>query len=238
MTRSFLQGIFAPVRKLLPKWLSDPIRNVGTAVLTPAIYSYRTGHFRSSLKRAAVSKNGEPIPWYTYPIIDFLSDRDFKNKNILEFGGGQSTLWWAKRARRVVTFEGKREWHDRIRAGMPANVELHHVSMEDSKACACEVAEILSMKAYSQYDVIVIDGLPRREMIEISCRVRAADGVIICDNAEGYEFYERFKDRGLSRVDFYGNAPGVVLPHCTSIYFGSSSFVFDPGIPICVPNND
>ncbi|MGC1360796.1 MAG: hypothetical protein WA826_06450, partial [Silvibacterium sp.] len=69
------------------------------------------------MKRAAVSKNGEPIPWYTYPIIDFLSDRDFKNKNILEFGGGQSTLWWAKRARRVVTFEGKREWHDRIRAG-------------------------------------------------------------------------------------------------------------------------
>ena len=219
MTRSLPHRAFASIRELLPKWLSNPIRNVGTAFLTPALYSYRTGHFRSSLKMAAVSKDGEPIPWYTYPCIDFLYDRDFKNKIILEFGGGQSTLWWAKRAKAVVTFEGNKEWHDRIETAMPANVELHHVSMEDRKACADQVSEILSMNAHSRYDVIVIDGLPRRDMVEIACRVVTPDGSIICDNAEGYGFYESFKDRGLSRVDFYGNAPGVILPHCTSIYF-------------------
>jgi hypothetical protein len=44
-------------------------------------------------------------------------------------------------------------------------------------------------------------------------------------------FYSGFRDSGLSRVDFYGNAPGVVLPHCTSIYF-RATFVFDPSVPI------
>ena len=27
-----------------------------------------------------------------------------------------------------------------------------------------------------------------------------------------------FKERGLKRVDFYGNAPGFIHPHCTSLY--------------------
>jgi hypothetical protein len=234
MTPTAIQSAFTPVRKILPKWVANPVRNVLTAFLTPAIYSYRTGHFRSSLKMAAVSKHGEPIPWYTYPIIDFLKDRDCSNKTVLEFGGGQSTLWWAKKAKTVVTFEGNREWHDRIRAGIPGNVELHHVATNEKSSDAAQVAEVLSTKPYSKYDVIVIDGLSRDRIIDISCKYLAPNGIIICDNAEGYGFYDGFKDRGLNRVDFYGNAAGVILPHCTSIYFGSSSFVFDPAIPIRV----
>ena len=58
--------------------------------------------------------------------------------------------------------------------------------------------------------------------------------IIICDNAEGYGFYEGFKSRGMDRVDFYGYCPGVILEHSTSIYFMRSSFVFDPTIPIHV----
>jgi hypothetical protein len=27
-------------------------------------------------------------------------------------------------------------------------------------------------------------------------------------------------------VDFYGHAPGVILPHCTSVFFKGSAFVF------------
>jgi hypothetical protein len=76
--------------------------------------------------------------------------------------------------------------------------------------------------------------LYRYEMIEIACDLLAIDGVIVCDNAEGYGFQDGFKERGLNRVDFYGNAPGVVHPHCTSLYFNPSSFVFDPAFPIVV----
>ncbi|MEX0998939.1 MAG: hypothetical protein WD000_03135, partial [Thermodesulfobacteriota bacterium] len=84
------------------------------------------------------------------------------------------------------------------------------------------------------YDVIIIDGLFRYEMIEIALTLMKDDGMIICDNAEGYGFYEGFKKSGLNRVDFFGNAPGVVLPHATSIFFKSSSFTFSSTHPIPV----
>lgn len=35
-----------------------------------------------------IGKNGEPLPWYTYPCIEYLDNLDFSKKCILEFGGG------------------------------------------------------------------------------------------------------------------------------------------------------
>ena len=180
----------------------------------------------------AVSKYGKPLPWYTYPSIDFLKYRNFDGKIILEFGGGQSTLWWAKRAKHVVTIEGDKKWYEKIRDKMPDNVHLHHASIENREINVAQVNDVLESEEYSTYDVIVIDGLYRYEMITIAIRLMAEDGIIICDNAEGYGFYEGFKETTLNRVDFFGNAPGVVLPHCTSIYFNSSSFVFSSKHPI------
>jgi len=231
MAQSFLHRSFAPIRKLLPAWLANPIRNAVTAVLTPAIYSYRTGHFRSSLKMAAVSRHGDPLPWYTYPAIDFLTSRSYAGKTVLEFGGGQSTLWWASHASSVVTFEANREWHDKIKTGMPSNVDLHHINRDLGITDADQINAILSTKTLNQYDIIIIDGLTRAQLFNIAIQRVSPNGIIICDNAEGYGFFEGFQDSGLHRVDFYGNAPGILLPHCTSIYFSPTSFPFDPPHP-------
>jgi len=219
LAESLVHNTFAPVKKLLPSWLSNPVRNVVTAVLTPIAFSYRTGHFRSSLKMAAVTRHGDPLPWYA-------------GKTVLEFGGGQSTLWWAAHAASVVTFEADRAWHDRIKIGMPANVDLNLVPREHGKQDAFHVTNMLATKPIQKYDVVIIDGLTRGDLFDIACKYVAPNGIIICDNAEGYGFYEGFKDRGFNRVDFYGNAPGILLPHCTSIFFNATSFVFDPAVPI------
>lgn len=234
MVQTIIQKAFAPVKKYLPKWLANAIRSVATAFLTPIMFSYRTGHFLSSIRMIAVSKNGHALPWYTYPSIDFLKFRSFEDKTVLEFGGGQSTLWWAKRAQRVISLEGDEDWYNKIKKRAPGNVELHYVSMESRNNNVVQVSQILSSYSQKKYDVIIIDGLYRNDMIDISCAMLAKNGIIICDNAEGYGFYDAFKSRGLSRVDFYGNAPGVVLPHCTSIFFMSNSFVFDASIPIYI----
>ncbi len=183
---------------------------------------------------AAVSRKGEPLPWYTYSCLDFLKNRSYADKIILEFGGGQSTLWWAKRAKHVVTLEGDEAWYTKIKKSMPANVDLHYVSLESPSVCIAQVDEVLRSKPYPTYDVIIIDGLYRYEMIDIARRLMAENGMIICDNAEGYGFYDGFKESGLNRVDFFGNVPGVILPHATSIFFKSTSFAFSSKHPIPV----
>jgi hypothetical protein len=221
---------FRQVRKYLPTPVSNSVRSLFTAFLTPVLFSYQKGHFKSSWEMLSVSRTGKPLPWYTYPCIDFLKYRDFGDKTVLEFGGGQSSLWWSQRARSVVTLEGNEQWYQKIKADMPANVDLFLVSMVSPSSCMEEVNGIL--QNYSDFDVIIIDGLYRYEMAEVARSVMADYGVIICDDAENYGFYEAFKDSAMYRVDFFGNAPGVIRPHCTSLLFKERCFMVSSKFPI------
>ncbi len=238
MTQIWIQKAFKPLKACLPRCISDPIRSLGTAVLTPILFSLRTGHFRSSFKMAAVSRSGAPLPWYTYPAIDFLRYRSYENRTVLEFGAGQSTLWWAHRAARVLALEGDVSWAEKLRPNLPSNVELALVPMENPSVCTEAVNRTLDANRDTQFDVVVIDGLWREQMIDIAARVVKETGFIVCDNAEGYGIFEGFKNRDFYRVDFFGNAPSVVLPHCTSIFFRRGSFVFEPSQPIPVIAKD
>ena len=97
----------APLKRMLPAAIWQPARALLTGIVTPIRFSQKTGHWKSSLRMSACSSNGAPIPWYTYPAIDFLMQRNFEDRNVLEFGGGELTLWWSMRARSVLTIENK-----------------------------------------------------------------------------------------------------------------------------------
>lgn len=229
---TFLKRLFASFKNYVPGIVWKPIRSLATAILTPLWFSIRTGHFRSSFKMAAVDRHGQALPWYTYPCMYFLECRDFHDKKVLEFGAGQSTLWWARRAAEVVSFEGDPLWHDQLKPRLSKNVQLFLVPMESPAACLEAVRRIIRQQQLGSFDVIVIDGLYRTELIEDALDLRSDGGVIIADNSEGYGIRDGFAASGLERVDFYGHAPGVVLPHCTSIFFSHESFLFRPDHPI------
>ena len=147
---------------------------------------------------------------------------------MLEFGGGQSTLYWAERAKEVITLEDNKEWYESLKQKIPGNVKLFLVSNESREKCVEDVMNILTTLNISHFDIVVIDGLFREQMIDIADRYVSPEGGIICDNAEGYGFYEGFLNKQYKRVDFFGHAPGVMLPHCTSLYFKNNTFLFDP----------
>ncbi len=216
----------------LPHKASSFLRSFFTAIYTPVYFSYLNGHFKSSFKNKSVSAKGEILPWYTYPMIDFLGTRNFSTKKVMEFGGGQSTLWWAKRAKEVITFEDNKEWYEMLKKQIPSNVKLYLVSQETRDKCVSDIEKILSDLGNPSFDIAVIDGLFREEMIEIADKFVAHDGAVICDNAEGYGFYEGFRNRRFKKVDFFGHAPGVMLPHATVLYFGEDNFLLDPNQPI------
>lgn len=232
MARTLIQRAFAPFKTYLPKWIWMPIRGVATAVLTPIRFSYRSGHFRSSLKRAAVARDGSPLPWYTYPCIEFLAARSFTDKSVLEFGGGHSTMWWAARAKHVVTIDDNAHWYDRLKRQVPANVDLHHITFSTVGAWVADVERAVRSVGATTFDVIIIDGHHRSQTVAIARRYLTADGMIICDDSEGHGVFAALQHSGLNRVDFFGYAPGVVLPHCTSIVFGPNCFALKAEWPI------
>ncbi len=192
------------LRAKLPWPIWNFFRKIANSVLGPLHFSLETGHLRSCLKSRAVDRKGEPLPWFVYPAIQFLLPKDFSQKLILEWGAGQSTFFWAKRASRVVSFEADRKWHSVLNRTKPANVSLFLVREDISDVNAHVGCEL--------FDIIVVDGLDRYKCAERSLSLLAPNGAIIVDNAEG-------------KIDFYGYPPGNSTQHCTSIFYQADCFL-------------
>ena len=82
------------------------------------------GHSTSAKICRPVDENNAPIPWYTYPLIDYINDCNTHSWKIIEFGSGQSTLFWAGRANKVISYENSKDWIDELEKRIPRNVEL------------------------------------------------------------------------------------------------------------------
>jgi hypothetical protein len=221
-----LHDVAALAKRILPQWVWSPIRKVMTAFLTPIRFSLHTGHFKSSLRAAAVDRKGNPLPWYTYPAIDFVDAKDFSNKTVLEFGSGHSTFWWAKRCQSVLAFESNPEWFAYVKPALPKNAQI--VNIPD------DLTGLDGAVQGGKFDLIIIDGLDRLKAARRSIELLEPEGAILFDNSEGswggdspnaYPILQLFRTSGFSRLDFYGYAPGVILPHCTSLFFKERSFI-------------
>jgi hypothetical protein len=221
-----IHTVYAFVKKVLPDRLARFLRSLFTGLLTPIYFSYSSGHFISSLRSKAVSKNGQALPWYTYPAIEFLASKDLTDCTILEFGAGQSTLWWASHSQRVVSFESDHSWYEHIKSFAPSNVQIFLVSDD--------LADIEQHIKGQLFDIIIIDGLDRFEASRRAKNFMKPSSGIILDNSEGYwgpegtyPIMNFFRDHRFSRIDFYGHAPGVFPPHCTSLFYKNHCFLLE-----------
>jgi hypothetical protein len=234
MTATSLQRRFAPIKGALPKAIWQPLRAFGTGIITPIRFSLRTGHWKSSITMTPCSSSGVPLPWYTYPAIDFLAQRNFMGKNVLELGAGQSTLWWSARADTVLSIEEDAGWYARLRSQVSDNVSIHHIPVDRATRTIVPIKNVIDGHQIHAFDIIVIDGHLREELTALAFEYLKPNGAIIFDDSEGYGFYDETKGRDCRRVDFFGFAPGVSLRRCTSIVFVGDCFLLKPDIPIPV----
>jgi hypothetical protein len=171
------------------------------------------GHGETRRQGACIDRNGEPVPWYTYPAIEYLSQLDHGESDLFEFGSGNSTLFWGRRARSVVSVENDPEWHRQVTgriAELP--VELRLVENLDEYAAAIEAFD-------GPFDVIVVDGRRR-----FSCARRAVaklrpGGLIVLDNADWYpNTAAMLREAGLIQVDMSGFGPINAYTWTTSLF--------------------
>lgn len=175
------------------------------------------GWFRSLEADASVDAQGNPLPWITYPAIDFLKKRIHPDMSVFEYGCGGSTLWWASRVKEIVSVEHSREWHEKMKRLAPSNVTLYHIELVDDGAYSRKVAEF-----DAAFDIVVIDGRDRVRCGINSLKALKPAGVIIWDNSDrqAYEQGIRFLlERGFHRVEFIGLAPLINIKSETSILF-------------------
>jgi hypothetical protein len=179
-------------------------------------YLSTTGWFRSHVLSSSVDARGEPLPWITYSSLRFLEPRLNPEMEVFEFGSGASTLWWARRARSVVSCEHDREWLERTRALAPANVQLMYAAGTGPEYAG-------AILAYnSKFDVVVIDGVDRVSCARNCIGALKPSGVILWDNTDREEYrpgFELLRSQGFRRVDFIDMTPINLFECSTSIFY-------------------
>lgn len=177
---------------------------------------FRYGWLKALMTGRPVDNDGEPLPWITYPAIDFLKQFDFTKARVFEWGSGFSTLWWAKRCHSITTVETNSNWVPYIQPMLPANVTLLTPPFEiEAEAQTINHLDHL-------FEVIVIDNNgPFRWRCAETATSRLADGgFIMLDNSDQcLRTTAILRNSGFCQIDFTGLCPGGGYVHCTSLFF-------------------
>lgn len=183
-------------------------------------YLSQTGWHTSVRAGKAITPEGAPLPWYTYPVIDFLRPHLHKNGkkwDVYEYGCGQSTLFWASHCKNVVAQEHDEKWREHMMKVLPDNASIlaaDAVRKED-------YAETIS-QAEQEFDMIVIDAKCRNTCAKIAPDFLTEAGVIIWDDSERVSNKQGLKyllNQGFKALHFVGLGPLHAQPSRTTIFY-------------------
>jgi len=184
------------------------------------------GHYKTIKSKSCIDNYYNEIPWYTYPSIEYFNNIDFRDKKIFEFGSGNSSIYWSKKANKVVSVENNSEWYKKVMLSLNSNQELvlcpNNSDYENS-----------IKKQERKYDVIIIDGIRRGEcskVIDGYLNKESDDGyMVILDNSDWYKDTSKYlrEKLGLIEIDFHGFGPINSYTWTTSVFL-SRTFKFKP----------
>ncbi len=210
--------------------MPNPLRLLRPSAWKPSLDAARLllfdyAHLASVQNKTCLDSSGSPIPWYTYPAVEYLKQLDFRDRTVFEFGSGNSTLFWAGVARRVVSVEDDAAWHGRMLPRLPGNCELIlETDLDEYPRAIARTGE--------PFDVIVVDGAARGKT-RLKCSRTALGqlregGMIILDNSDWLpESTRLLREGGLIQVDMTGFAP-ISSATSTTSFFLHRAFNFAP----------
>jgi hypothetical protein len=165
------------------------------------ILSRDMGQLNTMMLNLPVDANDRPLPWYTYPAIEYLRQFDFTDKHIFEFGCGNSSLFWLEMGATVWSVEHDRAWHDKVSG---KSMPRHTVYFADSAEPYVGSIELPGQS----FDVVVIDGQWREACVSPAIARLKPGGFIILDNADrDHDAADALRARDFFEVDFNGFGP-------------------------------
>jgi len=180
-------------------------RKVNFAFLLLAVHPrsalITTGWFKSFRKKKVIDRNNNPIPWWTYSFIDFITERINNELRVIEFGCGFSTIWLSYKVKEVIAFEDYPDWAATISKKINANSKIIGVK---------SISEYNDYKDFihESFDILIIDNLGDRIDCATKNLIHLNDkGVVIWDNTDGPD-WEIIKDlmtsKGFKEISFTG----------------------------------
>lgn len=174
------------------------------------------GWYRSFRENRAVDGNGNIIPWWTYPFINFIEKRLNTNLRVFEYGCGNSTIWFSSKVAEMISVEHDIRWSEKVSRQLVSGGNCRVVVRELSNGYAEEINN------HGFFDIVIIDGRLRFECFCQCLNTLTPGGVIIWDDsnmpdfAEGYAYAEK---HGFREISFSGMVPAIFISSQTSILY-------------------
>lgn len=194
---------------------------LGLARLVGTGYLHETGWLRSMQAHASVDALGRPTPWMTYPCVEFLRGRLRRHHSVLEFGGGQSTLFFADHVGHVTVVESHPRWQRMLRGA-----GLLNVNVMDTYGPFRLEHDAFPHAAMGRFNLVVIDGPQRHACMIAAPAMLDTDGVIVLDDAARPEYtqgIEQLAHIGFKRIEFWGLQPLGFHKNCTMVFYRSNN---------------
>jgi SAM-dependent methyltransferase len=180
----------------------------------------------SSLKKGKNPFDDEQ-PWMSYSAIDFIGNVINKNSIVFEYGSGGSTLYFAERAKKVISVEHDKKWHSHLSGEISRkkikNVEyllyppttlkgpedLHNYfrSWREQGVSFTDYVTSISKFPDNTFDLISVDGRARVACVRESYKKVKNGGYIVLDNSARKDYFEAFlflRDKGCEDINYFG----------------------------------
>ncbi|MDP3148677.1 MAG: FkbM family methyltransferase [Ignavibacteria bacterium] len=180
-------------------------------------YLIDIGWFDAFKSGKSVNKELKPVPWVTYPFIDFIEGRLNKTMKVFEYGSGFSTLFYTERTLNVTSVEHNAAWFEKIKSIVPKNSDIIF--------CEDDIDGLYSKAVKNkgeQYDLIIIDANDRVNCAKQALSALTDRGVVILDDSDREEYKEAFdlmKQSGFREITFSGISPGYFNRKATTVFY-------------------
>lgn len=180
-------------------------------------YFKHYGFLRSIQTDRPYDREGKPLPWMNYAILDFFAEKLNKDLTLFEYGLGFSTLYFSERVKSVKSIEHDKTWFNDIQSSLQGkpNVDIELVELDNGYEKA-----VNTMK--DKYDIILVDGRKRVECAINSFDQLSDNGVLILDDSQrekyqgAFDFYEK---KGFRKLTFTGIKPSGFRRYASTIFY-------------------
>jgi predicted O-methyltransferase YrrM len=182
------------------------------------------------LRKCAFAKSAfeQETPWISLEAIESLQETIKPGMSVLEFGGGGSTLFFAKEGLKVTTIESDADWKHNIEQQITAkglsNVEILLREFEVQPESSFRKSTYMLALPGHSYDVILVDGpeiagyKARPICFEWAEKNINENGIIIVDDAWRYG-HLLTQNNAKSVKEFVSIGPGRKGITKTDIYY-------------------
>lgn len=184
------------------------------------------GWQRSSRERRSVDHEGTPMPWLTYPALDWLAGRAHRLASVVEFGAGASTLWFLANGAKVTSIEHDDAWVQELRPTLPDGCELVQVPADEAG-----YVRGVDRAGLGAFDLALVDGLHRGACVRAVLPHLKPSSLLCLDDSQRPAYaaiIDELHRDGFRSIGFRGLAPIVAEVKETRFFSRSLDEWMDP----------